>query len=70
MIYPRLYTEADHGRWIDIIDPCHPDTEVKYCISDALKIINLLEDFKIVFRNKDGTFTKQVRYERINGKMD
>jgi len=70
MIYPRLYTETDHGRWIDIISPVDSDNEIKHCIQNAIKRTNFLEDFKIVFRNKDGTFTPQVRYEKISGQMD
>jgi hypothetical protein len=66
MIYPKLYSETDNGRWIDVIDPKNPENELKQCIYDAIKRINFLEDFKIVFDFKIGTFTPKVRFERIN----
>jgi hypothetical protein len=68
MIYPRLYTEADHGRWVDIINPTDPSNEIRLCLSDAVKRTNFLEDFKIVFRSSGATFIPQVRYERISGR--
>jgi len=70
MIYPRVYSEKENGRWIDIINPLHPDTEVKHCIWEALQRIDILEDFRIVFRYYGMTFTPQVRFEKINGKVD
>ncbi len=67
MIYTKDWTEADHGRWIDIINPMNVEKEVTHCISDALKRIKFLEDFKIVFRyNPNGTAGTQVRFERIS----
>jgi len=65
MIYKKNYTEADHGRWIEIIDPKNPENELRQCISDAIKNTNFLEDFKIVFDFKDMTSTPRVRFEKI-----
>lgn len=72
MIYPNRWNEVDHGRWIDIINPIHVEREIAHCISEALKRIEFLEDFKIVFRySPNGTAGTQVRFERIHErKMD
>ena len=66
MIYSKIYTEKDHGRWIDIINPANPKNELQHCIADAIKGTKFMEDFKIVFELYGMAFTPRVRYERIS----